>query len=89
MVAEAQGGIGEASGDYPIYFSKEKAHAPEGLRLTLVKGVLEVTWGQVLGADQYALYCRKRGADHFDCVYRGSTRRFRMEFQIEKSMNFV
>lgn len=80
VVAEAQGGIGEASGDYPIYFSKEKAHAPEGLRLTLVKGVLEVTWGQVLGADQYALYCRKRGADHFDCVYRGSTRRCRMEF---------
>jgi len=46
----------------------------------LEKGILEVTWGQVLGADQYVLYCRKRGADHFDCVYRGSARRFRMEF---------
>lgn len=78
VVAEAAGGTGIPSGDYPVYLSVSLPHAPEGLRIETDKNVVSVSWGQILGADKYTLYCRKQGQNVFESVYKGEERNVRI-----------
>lgn len=33
-----------------------------------------MSWGEILGADRYTLYGRKRGSDKFEQIYKGNER---------------
>lgn len=68
------GGIGEPSGDYPVYPGNTKPHAPEGLTAVKTGNEVNLSWGQVLGADQYVLYQREKGSSAFKKIYSGSAR---------------
>lgn len=75
IVAEAAGGSGIPSGDYPVYLSADRPHAPEGLRVEVDKNVASLSWGQILGADNYNLYQRELGLNDFRSVYIGKERK--------------
>ncbi|MDR1939033.1 MAG: fibronectin type III domain-containing protein [Tannerellaceae bacterium] len=68
------GGSGEPSDEYPVYPGKAKPHAPEGLRAVCTGNEVALSWGQILGADQYTLYQRKKGTSGFRKVYFGDQR---------------
>jgi hypothetical protein len=70
--AKGRGGIGEPSGDYPVYPTSALPHQPEGLRLMKSGGEVSLNWGQVLGADQYTLYQREKGATEYCLIYSGT-----------------
>ncbi len=72
ILAKGKGGLGEPSGDYPVYPETAKPHAPEGLMALKTGNEISLSWGQVLGADQYALYQRGKGASDFTKVYYGN-----------------
>jgi hypothetical protein len=74
VTARGEGGSGEPSGDYPVYPGREKPHAPEGLRAVCTGGEAALSWGRILGADQYVLYQRKKGTSGFQKVYSGDRR---------------
>lgn len=57
--------------EYPIYFTAEPPHYPEGLWLKLNEGQVELNWGTVLGVQEYRLYRRKQGDENFEMIYRG------------------
>ncbi|WP_158712874.1 fibronectin type III domain-containing protein [Parabacteroides pacaensis] len=81
VVAEAAGGTGLPSGDYPVYLSASLPHAPEGLRVETDKSMAVISWGQILGADNYTLYRRKQGAGSFERVYQGKERTTRIQLE--------
>ena len=62
--------------EYPIYVSKNAPPTPDGLRVKLAMGVATVMWGEVLGASEYRLYARLRGAKELQLLYRGLERSF-------------
>lgn len=68
------GGIGEPSGDYPLYPGNARPHAPEGLTAVTTGDEVNLKWGQVLGADQYVLYQREKGSSAFKKICSGSVR---------------
>ncbi|MDD4922905.1 MAG: fibronectin type III domain-containing protein, partial [Bacteroidales bacterium] len=74
VLAKGKGGVSEPSGDYPVYPVSTKPHAPEGLIAVKTANLVNLSWGQVLGADQYALYQREKGTSNFVKVYSGSDR---------------
>ncbi|MDD4921400.1 MAG: fibronectin type III domain-containing protein, partial [Bacteroidales bacterium] len=75
VLAKGKGGMGEPSGDYPVYTAGNvKPHSPEGLMAIKTGNEVALSWGQVLGADQYALYQREKGTTDFKKVYSGSDR---------------
>ncbi len=74
IVAGTEGGTSLPSNDYPVYLSPENAHAPEGLRVELDGDIATLSWGEILGADRYTLYGRKRGSDKFEQIYKGNER---------------
>ncbi len=74
VLAKGKGGTGEPSGDYPVYTANTKPHSPEGLIAVKTDGNVSLSWGQVLGADQYTLYQKVKGASAFKKVYSGSHR---------------
>jgi len=74
IMAIGKGGISEPSGDYPIYPVSIKPHAPEGLNALKKENHVTLTWGQVLGADQYKLYQREKGTSEFKTIYSGTNR---------------
>ncbi|MDD4921623.1 MAG: fibronectin type III domain-containing protein [Bacteroidales bacterium] len=74
VLAKGKGGVGEPSGDYPVYTGIAKPHAPEGLIAVKNGSAVSLTWGQVLGSDQYVLYQREKGSNEFKKIYSGSER---------------
>jgi hypothetical protein len=61
---------------YPLYFTTEKPHYPEGLKLVIAGDCNYLSWGQELGAIEYRLYRRKKGSGKYHLVYRGEKRCF-------------
>jgi hypothetical protein len=61
---------------YPVYFTSEKPHYPDGLRLNIETGKFDLTWGRVLGCTQYRLYRRIKGSAKFQMIYRGEDSSF-------------
>ena len=74
IMAIGKGGISEPSGDYPIYPTSGKPHAPEGLNALKTGNHVTLSWGQVLGADQYKLVQREKGTSDFKTIYTGTNR---------------
>ena len=74
ILAIGKGGISQPSGDYPIYPASTKPHAPEGLIAVKTGNDVSLTWGQVLGADQYTLYQRAKGSTESKKIYSGTNR---------------
>ena len=75
VIAVGAGGASAPSSDYPVYPDADKPHAPEGLRAINTGCNAELTWGQILGVDQYVLYQRKKGTTDFQKVYTGDQRK--------------
>ncbi|MGV8094014.1 MAG: hypothetical protein AB2L24_19295 [Mangrovibacterium sp.] len=74
VLAKGKGGAGEPSGDYPVYPGSAKPHALEGLIVVKSGDSVSLSWGQILGADQYSLYQRAKGSPEFRKVYSGTGR---------------
>lgn len=62
--------------EYPVYISKSPSHYPEGLKLQLDSGRIDLSWGQVLGTEVYRVYRRKLGDKEFLKVYEGKATSF-------------
>ena len=74
VLAKGEGGLSDPSGDYPVYPASTKPHSPEGLIAVKTGNEVSLSWGQVLGADQYTLYQRVKGAADFKKIYSGVER---------------
>ena len=70
-----------ASVIYPVYFTSAKPHFPDGLKLAIEPGKVTVSWGKVLGCNEYQLLKRIKGAEKYQLVYKGKERQF-----IDKSL---
>lgn len=66
----------DASVIYPVYFTSEKPHFPDGLELHIGAERIDLIWGKVLGCTEYRLYRRVKGSDKFQMIYRGDLSRF-------------
>jgi hypothetical protein len=62
--------------EYPVYFNSSIPHYPQGLRLKLAENQVQLSWGQILGAQKYRLYRRVEGDLNFKIVYEGKNRDF-------------
>jgi len=60
--------------EYPIYVTSQPPLPPDGLHVDLARGAATLTWGEVLGAEEYRLYARPKGAAPFTLLYRGLDR---------------
>ncbi len=65
-----------ASVIYPAYFTSEKPHCPDGLKLNIFPGKVELTWGKVLGCSEYQLFRRIKGSEKYQSIYKGKERQF-------------
>lgn len=59
--------------DFPVYVTGRPPEAPRGLRLVLEKDQVQVSWGEILGATEYVLCRRRKGAAGWTEVFRGRT----------------
>lgn len=66
----------EASVVYPVYFTSGKPHYPDGLKLNIGKGNIDLTWGKVLGCSEYRLYRRAKNSTRFQLIYSGNKNQF-------------
>jgi hypothetical protein len=62
--------------EYPVYITEAAPPHPDGLKLELGSGQLDVRWGEVLGVEEYCLYRRAAGSPNFELVYHGPNRQF-------------
>lgn len=62
--------------EYPVYFTDQAPHYPEGLWLRTDDNQVSLSWGEVLGTQVYRLYRRKAGEREYSLVYEGRERRF-------------
>jgi hypothetical protein len=60
--------------EYPIYASSQPPPPPDGLRVKLADGAAIITWGEILGASEYCLYCRANPEGEFRLLHRGIDR---------------
>ena len=61
---------------YPVYFTKEKPHYPDGLHLEVITGTVRLSWGKVLGCEVYRLYRREKGSLKYQTIYSGWENQF-------------
>lgn len=62
--------------EYPVYVSDKPPAAPDGLRAALREGIATLSWGEVLGVQEYRLSARIRGEQQFRLLYRGMGRTY-------------
>jgi hypothetical protein len=62
--------------EYPIYVSKDPPAPPDGINVSLADGDATITWGEVLGIEEYRLYERNVGEREFRLLYRGLDRSY-------------
>lgn len=65
-----------ASVIYPLYFTGEKPHYPDGLKLELLDKEVSLSWGKVLGCREYKLY-KKTGNGSYKLIYTGESNTFK------------
>ena len=56
---------------YPVYFTDARPHFPDGLKLATDSGKMVLTWGRVLGCNDYKLFRRVKGSGKFLLIYKG------------------
>jgi hypothetical protein len=61
---------------YPLYFTTEKPHYPEGLKLVMSGDRNQLLWGQELGATESRLYRRSKGTGKYQLIYKGEGNNF-------------
>jgi hypothetical protein len=61
---------------YPVYFTAERPHFPDGLHVSPEKRQACLYWGKVLGCDRYKLYRRSGDGKPWKLLYSGSDTRF-------------
>jgi hypothetical protein len=66
---------GAWSHEYPVYPTSDKPLPPKGLDIVILGEQLQISWGQILGAQSYCLY-RKDAAGRTTLLYSGAERRF-------------
>ncbi|MEY9889369.1 hypothetical protein ABIA31_003020 [Catenulispora sp. MAP5-51] len=71
IVATNADQVSEPGPDYPCHVSDRRPPAPDGLRLGLGGGHVDVSWGEVLGASRYRLYRRLKGDLGYREVFSG------------------
>lgn len=76
----------EPSVVYPIYYTIEKPHFPDGLKLILRNDKIDLSWGSVLGCNEYSLYKRQKGEKEFELVYHGNGNVFSEQSNAEESI---
>jgi len=62
--------------EYPVYFTKELPHYPEGLWLKIDHNRVDLSWGEILGTQKYKLYRRAMGDTEFRLIYEGKDRKY-------------
>ena len=62
--------------EYPVYVTDQSPLPPDGLKLSLAYGDVQISWGEVLGITEYRLYRRKKGEKKFIEVFRGKGNEF-------------
>lgn len=79
VIASNEEHSGKTSIIYPVYFTREKPPFPDGLKLKVLNSnEVDLSWGKVLGCDQFKLYRRTQGKNEkFQLVYKGELNRFR------------
>jgi hypothetical protein len=65
----------EPSAIYPVCFTTGKPHYPDGLKIELSESAVRLSWGRVLGCNEYRLYRRQEGGG-YSLVYKGSGNAF-------------
>jgi len=66
---------GVPSHEYPAFVSQLLPWSPDGLTLKFTAEGTMFTWGEILGANEYALYSRNMDGE-FSLIYRGEARTF-------------
>jgi hypothetical protein len=61
---------------YPVYFTAERPHFPDGLHVSPEKEQARLHWGKVLGCNQYRLYRKDGDGKSWKLLYTGSDNRF-------------
>lgn len=67
--------ISKPSVIYPVYFTAEKPHFPDGLKLKKNDNRYVLNWGKVLGCNEYRLYKRSNNSE-FKLIYKGTNNQF-------------
>jgi hypothetical protein len=62
--------------EYPVYVTNDPPAPPDGLRVELSKGAVEIHWGEVLGTTEYRLYRKSPTDSGFRVVYAGRSTRW-------------
>lgn len=60
---------------YPVYFTTQKPHFPDGLKLDIKDNHYILNWGKVLGCNEYRLYKRSVNGT-FKLIYKGGGNQF-------------
>jgi len=66
----------EPSVVYPAYFTSEKPHFPDGLKLCIESGKISISWGKVLGCTEYKLLRRAKGVEKDQVNFKGKENQF-------------
>lgn len=62
--------------EYPVYITDKAPHYPEGIWMKLNDNCVTLSWGKVLGVQQYRLYRRVKGETEFRKIYEGKANCF-------------
>jgi len=65
---------GPPGAEYPVYVTDQPPPPPDGVRVDLSAGAATITWGEVLGASEYRLYCRRGAEGDFQLLGHGLDR---------------
>jgi len=60
---------------YPVYFTQEKPHFPDGLKVIPEDDHVRLSWGKVLGCKDYKVY-KKEDDNSFRLIYSGANNTF-------------
>lgn len=58
--------------EYPVYVNSSAPHYPDGLSLRVHDGIVDLSWGQVLGVRKYQLYRMNPEESKYALVYEGT-----------------
>jgi hypothetical protein len=86
ILAKGKGGVSAPSDDYPIYPTSAKPHSPEGLIAVKTGNEVNLSWGQVLGAEQYVLYQHVKGSAESKKIYSGTERVTNVKLAVDQKI---
>ncbi|MDR0393730.1 MAG: fibronectin type III domain-containing protein [Tannerella sp.] len=66
----------EPSAIYPLYFTTKPPPHPDGLKVGICDTHVRISWGKVLGCNEYRLYKKTKGGSKYTLVYQGDKNNF-------------